>query len=148
MADEKHLYRTSLSWESQRRGMLSPAGLPVLRVATPPEFPGGHPGMWSPEHLFVAAAEACLMTTFLAIAESSKLEFLSYSSEAEGLLERTDQGFMITRITLRPRVVIKDASQQERARRIVEKAEQNCLISKSMKTAVTLEPSIVAGEGG
>jgi len=44
--------------------------------------------------------------------------------------------------------VIKDASQQERARRIVEKAEQNCLISKSMKTAVTLEPSIVAREGG
>jgi len=63
--------------------------LPVLGVATPPES----------EHLFVAAAEACLMTTFLAIAESSKLEFLSYSSEAERLLERTDQGFMITRIT-------------------------------------------------
>ena len=88
------------------------------------------------------------MTTFLAIAENSKLEFLSYTSEAEGLLEKTDQGFMITRITLRPRVVIKDASLLERARRIVEKAEQNCLISKSMKTAVTLEPNIVAGEGG
>ena len=143
MADEKHVYKTSLRWESQKRGKLSPAGLPELSVATPPEFPGGHPGIWSPEHLFVAAAEACLMTTFLAIAENSKLEYQEYSSEAEGLLEKTDQGFMITEITIRPRVVIKDPSAAERARRIVEKAEQHCLISKSMKTRVGIEPDVV-----
>lgn len=143
MADEKHVYKTSVSWETERRGSLASPGLPGLSVATPPEFPGGHPGTWSPEHLFVAAAEACLMTTFLAIAENSKLEYLSYSSEAEGLLEKTDQGFMITEITIRPRVVIKDASALERARRIIEKAEQHCLISKSMKTRVTLEPDVI-----
>ena len=143
MADEKHVYKTSLRWEAERRGSLSSAGLPDLAVATPPQFPGGHPGIWSPEHLFVAAAEVCLMTTFLAIAENSKLEYLEYSSEAEGLLEKTDQGFMITEITIRPRVVIKDSSAVERARRIIEKAEQHCLISKSMKTRVSIEPNVV-----
>jgi len=143
MADEKHLYLTCLIWEAQRRGKLSSAGLPDLTVATPPEYPGGHAGIWSPEHLFVAAAEACLMTTFLAIAENSKLEYLQYSSEAEGLVEKTDEGFMITEITIRPRVVVKDPSALERARRIVEKAEQHCLIAKSMKTRITLEPDIV-----
>jgi peroxiredoxin-like protein len=145
MANESHLYKTSLRWESQRRAKLSSVGLPDLSVATPPEFPGGHPGVWSPEHLFVAAAEACLMTTFLAIAENSKLEYIEYSSNAEGLLEKTDQGFMITRITIRPRIVIKDATARDRALRVVEKAEQNCLISKSMKTAVSLEAEIVIG---
>ena len=145
MADESHLYKTSLRWESQRRAKLSSAGLPDLSVATPPEFPGGHPGVWSPEHLFVAAAEACLMTTFLAIAENSKLEYIEYSSNAEGLLEKTDQGFMITRITIRPRIVIKDATARDRALRVIEKAEQHCLISKSMKTAVTLEAEVVIG---
>jgi peroxiredoxin-like protein len=143
MADEKHVYRTSVRWENERRGSLASPGLPGLSVATPPQFPGGHPGIWSPEHLFVAAAEACLMTTFLAIAENSKLEYLAYSSEAEGLLEKTDQGFMITEITIRPKVVVKDPSTLERARRIVDKAEQHCLISKSMKTRVTLEPDVV-----
>ena len=142
MAEEKHAYLTGLRWESQRKGVLSPAGLPPLGVATPPEFPGGHPGIWSPEHLFVAAPEACLKTTFLAIAENSKLEFLSYSSEAEGTLEKTDQGFMITEIRIRPRVVIKDQAFTDRARRILEKAEQACLISKSMKTRVVLEPEV------
>ena len=111
-------------------------------MATPPQFPGGHAGIWSPEHLFVAAAEACLMTTFLAIAENSKLEYLEYSSVAEGVLEKTDEGFMITRITIRPRVVITDPSGLERARRIIEKAEQHCLISKSMKTRISLEPDV------
>ncbi len=142
MADERHTYTTSVQWDSQRRGSLTSPGLPGLAVATPPQFPGGHPGIWSPEHLFVAAAEACLMTTFLAIAENSKLEFLSYSSEAEGLLEKTDQGFMITQITIRPRVLIRDAGALERARRIVEKAEQACLISKSMKTRISLVPQV------
>ncbi len=142
MAEGNHLYTTSVRWESERRGSLTSPGLPDLAVATPPQFPGGHAGIWSPEHLFVAAAEACLMTTFLAIAENSKLEYLEYSSVAEGVLEKTDEGFMITRITIRPRVVITDPSGLERARRIIEKAEQNCLISKSMKARISLEPDV------
>jgi peroxiredoxin-like protein len=142
MADDKHSYTTSLRWVSQRRGTLSSDGLPQMEVATPPQFPGGHPGIWSPEHLFVAAAEACLMTTFLAIADSSKLAFQEDSSRAEGILEKTEQGYQITRIIIRPRVVISDASAVERAKRIVEKAEQHCLISKSMKTAVSIEVEI------
>jgi organic hydroperoxide reductase OsmC/OhrA len=142
MADEKHSYRTSIRWLDNRRATLSAPGLPDLQVATPPEFPGGHPGTWSPEHLFVAAAEACLMTTFLAIAENSKLQFVSYSSEAEGTLEKNAEGMMITEILLKAKVVIRDAAVADRARRIVEKAEQACLISRSMKTKIRLEVDV------
>jgi peroxiredoxin-like protein len=145
MADETHVYRTSLSWTSQRKGNLTSPGLPDLTVATPPEFPGGHEGVWSPEHLFVASAEACLMTTFLAIAENSKLEFASYSSSAEGKLEKTAEGYRITEIILYPKVTIKDASAAERAKRIIEKAEQHCLISNSMNSQIKLVPEVSAG---
>jgi peroxiredoxin-like protein len=143
MAEEKHLYRTSLHWETQRKGTLSSAGLPELAVATPPEFPGGHPGIWSPEHLFVASAEVCLMTTFLAIAENSKLDYTEYRSEAEGQLEKTEQGFMVTTITIRAHVRIKDEASRERALKVIQKAEQHCLISKSMKTQIRVEPEVV-----
>ena len=145
MADEKHSYATSLKWIAQRKGTLSSDGLPPMEVATPPQFPGGHPGIWSPEHLFVAAAEVCLMTTFLAIAETSKLEYTEYSSQAEGLLEKTEQGYMITEIVIRPRVVLKDSAAADRARRIIEKAEQHCLISKSMKTRIRVEAEVIGG---
>jgi organic hydroperoxide reductase OsmC/OhrA len=143
MPDEPHTYRTSLRWQENRKAALSAPGLPDLQVATPPEFPGGHPGIWSPEHLFVASAEACLMTTFLAIAENSKLAFSAYSSSAEGTLEKTPEGFMVTRIALKARVVISDPAVADRAKRIVEKAEQACLISKSMKTKIILEVEVL-----
>ncbi len=139
---ESHVYQTSVKWTGDRRAVLAADGLPDLEVATPPEFPGGHPGIWSPEHLYTAAAEACLMTTFLAIAANSRLEFKSYESAAEGTLEKTESGFLMTRITLRPKIVVAEPGQIERARRIVEKAEKLCLISNSMKTRVELVPEV------
>ncbi len=82
------------------------------------------------------------MTTFLAIAANSRLEFKSYESAAEGTLEKTESGFLMTRITLRPKIVVAEPGQIERARRIVEKAEKLCLISNSMKTRVELVPEV------
>jgi organic hydroperoxide reductase OsmC/OhrA len=145
MADERHVYKTSLRWEAHRYGTVTSEGLPGLRVATPPNFPGGHEGIWSPEHLFVAAAEACLMTTFLAIAANSKLEFSAYQSEAEGLLEKTAEGFVVTEIVVRARLVIGDPSLADKARYLIEKAEQHCLISKSMKSSVRVVAEVVTG---
>lgn len=144
MADT-HSYVTRLEWKDTRRALESPPGLPSLEVATPPEFPGGIPGIWSPEHLFVASAEACLMTTFLAIAENSKLEFRAYRSEAEGTLEKTDAGFVITRIVLRPTIVVGEEAAVDRAKRIIEKAEKHCLISNSMKSEVHLQATVTVG---
>jgi peroxiredoxin-like protein len=142
MSDTKHTFRTTTRWVEKKRGVQAPPGLPQLEVATPPEFPGGHPGIWSPEHLFVASAEACLMTTFLAIAENSKLDFASFSSEAEGDVEKTDQGFMVTAIRIRAKVAIRDEALRDKAKRIVEKAEAACLVSKSMKTPIHLEVEV------
>ena len=142
---ETHSYRTSVRWTGERKATLGADGLPALEVATPPDFPGGHPGIWSPEHLYTAAAEVCLMTTFLAIAANSKLEFRSYESSAEGVLEKTETGYLMTRIVLRPHVVVSDAALVDRARRILEKAEKHCLISNSMKTAVELVADVTVG---
>jgi peroxiredoxin-like protein len=144
MADT-HTYTTALRWDQERKGVLSSQGLPEIEVATPPEFPKGHPGIWSPEHLFVAAAEVCLMTTFLAIAEKSKLEFTEYSSQAVGTLEKTDAGYLMTKILIKPKVVIPAQAQADRALKILEMSEKHCLISNSMKTEVSIAPEIIAG---
>ena len=141
MADE-HTYTTGLTWSDTSRGVISSSGLPDIHVATPPQFPGGIEGHWSPEHMFVASAEICLMTTFLAIAANSKLEFVSYNSEADGTLEKTDNGYEFTKIVVRAHVVIGDESRVDRALRILAKAEEHCLISKSMKTAVELDGKV------
>ncbi len=137
-----HYYNTTVKWENGRLGELSEPTMPKIKVATPPEFPKGIPNTWSPEHLFVASANICLMTTFLAIAENSKLNFISYSCDGTGKLERVDGKFMISEIELKPRIIVREEKDIERAERIIEKSENACLISNSIKTKIILNPEI------
>lgn len=138
-----HYYKTSVKWDNERIGTLSAPDLDSFKVATPPEFPKGVAGIWSPEHLFVASVNVCFMTTFLAIAENSKLNFISFECEANGKMEKVDGKFMITEIELLPKVTLGDASQKDRTERILQKSEEHCLISNSIKTKVFLTPSII-----
>lgn len=137
-----HTYRTQVQWSTQRRGKLATKGMPNIEVATPIEFPGGHPDIWSPEHLFVGAAEICLMTTFLSIAEKSKLEFFNYTSEAEGTMEKGEGGLQFTKIMVYPKIVVGKDSDVEKTIKLLEKAEKYCLISNSMKTEVSIDVSV------
>jgi len=140
--ENKYFYATEIEWTGHREGNLCAPGLPDLKVDAPPEFKG-HEGVWTPEHFFVAAVNSCFMTTFAAIAENSKLEFVSLKTAAKGKLEKLEgQGFIMTEIVLRPQLVISHAGDAERAARILEKAERNCLISNSVKTKVFLEPEL------
>lgn len=140
--EKEYYYNTTVEWKEGRIGSLSEATLPAFDVATPPEFPKGVPNIWSPEHLYVAAANVCLMTTFLAVAENSKLDFVSYKCDSEGKLEKVDGRFMISEITLKPEIVITNADDEAKALKLIEKSEAVCLISNSMKTEVKLNPVI------
>lgn len=138
-----HNYNVQLTWQEGRIGQLQSTELnDKITVATPPEFDGGVPGIWSPEHLLTASVLSCFMTTFLAIANVSKLEFETFDCEATGVLSKVDGKFMMTEIALRPHLSITDASKMERALRILEKAESNCLISNSIQSKVSLRPNV------
>ncbi len=143
---EAHEYTVDLNWQHDRKGSM---GSPVLNtkieVATPPEFPKGMPGIWSPEHLFVASVCSCLMTTFLAIAENSKLEFTAFDCNAKGILAKKDGKFQITEIHLYPTLTIPSTEKEERAERILEKSEHHCLISNSIHSKISMETTIKVG---
>ncbi|CUS35079.1 OsmC family protein [Candidatus Nitrospira nitrificans] len=136
-----YLYQTSVKWTEQRKGVIACEGKPDVQVATPPEFKG-HEGIWSPEDLFVASANICLMTTFLAVAERAGLAFSTYESAAEGRLELVEGKFQFTTIAIRPIITLKSGDDADKAKELIEKAERNCLISNSMKAHVTLDPVI------
>ena len=140
--ENQYLYRTEVEWTGERHGDLCAPELPKLEVDAPPEFKG-HEGVWTPEHLFVASVNSCFMTTFLAIAENSKLEFSKFNAQAEGTLEKVEgTGLMITQITLKPKLVVKHSRDAERALRIFQKAEKQCLISNSIRSETRLEPQV------
>ncbi len=143
MANE-HNYEVNLHWKQDRKGEVSsPVLNDKIEVVTPPEFPKGIEGSWSPEHLFTAAVSSCLMTTFLAVAENSKLDFVSFDCKANGKLEMVEGKYMMSEVELLPKLVIKKEEDRERAERILTKSEAACLISNSIKSKIVFKPEIV-----
>jgi peroxiredoxin-like protein len=115
--------------------------LPRIRSASPAEF-GGPGDRWSPETLLVGAVADCFVLTFRAVARASKLPWTSLQCEAVGTLDRTDRLISFTDVTLRARLVVPAGTDVDRARRAMEKAEEGCLISNSLKASIHLVPEV------
>lgn len=144
---DSHFYNVDINWNQDRKGVMCSPELnkeanSCIDVATPPEFPKGIPGIWSPEHLFTASVSSCLMTTFLAIAENSKLEFENFNCKSKGKLEKVEGKLLMSQITLEPTVTIYDEKDRERAERVLQKSEKVCLISNSIRSEVIMKPTI------
>lgn len=143
---EPHYYSVDVNWSQDRKGLMCSPELSdstdCIEVATPPEFPKGMPGIWSPEHLFTAAVNSCLMTTFLAIAENSKLEFVAFQCSSKGKLDQVDGKMQMTEVILEPKVTVLKDENRERALKVLRKAEANCLITNSVKAKVIMNPVV------
>ena len=140
---KEHFYQVKVNWKENRTGVLSSEVLDEkITIVTPPEFPKGEANIWSPEHYFVAAINGCLMTTFLAIAENFKLNFIDFESDAEGKLEMIDRKFMISEVILKPVVTIANEADMELAKKVIEKSEKACLISNSVNSNIKMDITI------
>jgi organic hydroperoxide reductase OsmC/OhrA len=137
-------YEVNLKWTGRRKGILSSPVLPQkIEVATPPDFPKGMEGIWSPEHLLIASINSCLMSTFLTIAENSKLEFVSFESNSVCTVAMVKGKYEVTEIILKPKIVIPYSQKPDRAKHILEMSEKSCLIFSAIKTTIRLEPEII-----
>ncbi len=144
---DEHIYDVTIDWKEGRIGTMSSSRLEEsISVATPPEFPGGVEGIWSPEHLFVASVSSCFMTSFTAIAEYSKFNFLSLKVKSEGKMSREDGKYVMSQITLMPELIITDEKYLKKGIRLLEKAEEICLISRSIKSEIVFIPEIKVEE--
>jgi len=140
---KKFIYKNSIEWQEEKKGIISSDDKPSIKVATPPEFKG-HAGIWNPEDLFIASVNTCIMTTFLYLADRNNLEFISYKSDAEGILELVGNKFMFSEITIRPLIVIKQDSDLSKTKDLIELSEKSCLISNSIKSQVKVEGTVLS----
>jgi len=91
-----------------------------------------------PEDLLVAALSSCHMLSFLAIAAKKKLTVHSYRDDAIGFLENDNGKLWITRVILRPQIVID--TDADTLAHIHHLAHEACFIANSVKTQVLVEP--------
>ena len=142
MQDFPHHYLVSAEAEAEGNIALKSENMPQLISAPPAEF-GGPGDQWSPEHLLVASVADCFILSFRAIARASKLEWLSLEASAEGVLERVERVTKFTSTTVRATLTIPAGTDEEKARRLLQKAEDTCLITNSMNTENHLEADII-----
>jgi organic hydroperoxide reductase OsmC/OhrA len=134
-----HHYRLHLTSEPNGYATLASPGLPDLRSAPPLAYDG--PGdAWSPEHLLVAAVEACFLFTFRAVAKHAGIECTMSDLSGEGVVGRQDGIIRFTQIVLRPTIALSAGIDMDRVKRALEKTERACLVSASLSTPIRIEP--------
>lgn len=111
-------------------------GKPELAVATPPEFAGGIPGVWSPEDLLVVSAASCYAVTLAAVAERAEVPVRGLAVTGTGHVTRRDDGkfgFVAVELDV---AFETDAQFVDAARRAAAKAEELCIVTMSMDVPV------------
>lgn len=137
-----YLYGVNAKWQAKTQGIIEgESGVAPLSFSAPEEFQG-EAGFWTPERFFLAAIASCFITTFRAVAELSKFEPLGLEVSAEGTVEKGEGGFSFTRATLKPRLDVERAADLQRGERLLEKTERACLVSRSVKTDIHIEPVV------
>jgi len=143
MLQKKFLYNNVVKWSGEKKGLLSCDGKPDMKVSTPPEF-RGHSGIWTPEDMFVASVNACVMTTFIHHAQRKDLPLKSYESNAEGTLEFIDGKLKFTEVIVMPRISVASSDAVEAAKNFISRAEKGCLISNSINCNVIVKSEILS----
>lgn len=158
-----HRYATEVGWrgstgvgyESYVRNhtATAPPAHAALELSSDPAF-RGDPSRLNPEQLLVLAASSCQLLSFLAIAARARIDVISYSDVAEGLMPEDAAPMSITHITLRPNVVVAlDAAMPDttaidaKVRRLLLLAHKECYVASSLRTDIILEPIISFAPG-
>ena len=143
MQPHPHHYRVHARTGGNCSVFVESDGVPVLRTAPPIEYDG--PGdQWSPETLLVAAAADCFVLTFRAVAAASQFAWHRLECDAEGVLDRRDGVVRFTGMHLTARLVIPAGGDPERAKRLLEKAEASCLVTRSLAVEPTFTTAVTA----
>lgn len=149
-----HRYRCELAWEGStgegyeryRRAhdvRLDGVASGPLTLSSDPAF-RGDPALANPEQLLLAAASSCQLLSFLAVCARARIDIVAYGDEAEAEMPEDVTPMRLTRITLRPRIVVRGEVSEQRVRRLVELAHRECFIASSLRTEMTIEPRIEA----
>lgn len=133
---------TGVGWDSYERehSALAPPAEQEVRLTTGESK--GDPAVLNPEQLVVMAASSCQMLWFLHLAAKARIDVVAYDDEAVGLMPESTKPASITAITLRPRIVVAGEASEERIRKLVSVAHDQCNIANSLKSEMKIEATI------
>ncbi len=146
-----HTYTARLTWRGstgvgydsyeRTHRVSTPPAEGELEMTSDPAF-RGTASLPNPEQLLLASASSCQLLSFLAMAARSRIDVLAYDDDAEAVMPEDDKPVRITRITLRPHIVVAAGADLERVRRLVSRAHAGCYIANTLNAEMVIEPVI------
>ncbi|WP_421378544.1 OsmC family protein [Bacillus salacetis] len=110
-------------------------------ISIPKEMDG--PGIGTnPDEMLLGAAATCFIITLAAMMERSGLEKDDLTLESEGIVDVTKGIITYKKIIHRPLIILKKEATEKDislARRLAEKAEASCMITRAIKGNVEVE---------
>ena len=129
-------FPVTVRWEGGRLTSATAGDKEELEIATPPEFPGGIEGVWSPEELLVAATASCYAVTMAAIAERREILLSDFRVSGTGHLSKRDDGrFGFVAIELDVEIETNAATVRA-AESAARRAQDVCLVSLALDVPV------------
>ena len=134
---------TAIGYESYERAHTcsAPPASTELMLSADSAFLG-HPEKLNPEQLLLMSASSCQLLSFLAIAAHARVQVLEYDDHAEAQMPEDDKPMRLTKITLKPRIVVGPDVKEERVLKFTEMAHKQCYISNSLSTEIVVEPTV------
>jgi organic hydroperoxide reductase OsmC/OhrA len=150
-----HHYRAVVRWEgstgvgyeaySRAHDVACPPASAALRLSADPAF-GGDAEILDPEQLLLAAASSCQLLSFLAVAARARVDVVAYTDDAEATMPEDDEPLRITAIVLSPRITVRPGPAEDRVRHLVDVAHRQCYVANSLRSAITVQPTILYRE--
>jgi organic hydroperoxide reductase OsmC/OhrA len=147
-----HRYGVRCGWQGSTAGGYekysrahagsAPPAAAALELSADPAF-RGNPALLNPEQLLVLAASSCQLLSFLAVAARARLDVRRYEDVAEAEMPEDDRPVRIVRIRLRPRIELAAGPSEERVRRLVAQAHEECYVANSVRSEIVIDPEIV-----
>lgn len=138
----QHHFHLKAEWPGGRncQGTID-AGNLKTKISIPTEMDG--PGIGTnPDEMLLGAAATCYVITLAALIERAELPLSKMYLESEGIVDVTNGVFTYEKIIHKPFVNLKEEAndkQWKHVRKLVEKAETSCMISRAIQGNVQIE---------
>jgi len=144
MESANYLFPVRVEWPGDgKRVLATVGGKEPIEIATPPEFEGGIPGVWSPEEFFVASAASCFAVTLVGIAAKSRVPLYALSVDGVGIVGRRDEDGKVAFLEVELGVAVEtDEEHVANIRKAADRAERYCLVGLSIAVPVRVYATV------
>lgn len=136
-----YTYKNIVEWRGGHLGHTKMDNGVELDFSAPPSL-YGIAGVLTPEDAFMAAVNTCYHMMFIWACERFKVDLVSYSCEATGMVaEFIDKTSIFKEVLLKPTIVVKNTTRQK-VENLLKAARKFSLVAESIKADFRMEPQI------